>query len=119
MTLVHILLACAGLLVVNAAFVAAEFALIASPRPSLERRSAGGDRLARRFLDILRSPERQDRYIATAQLGITVASLGLGMYGEHGLAALLEPWMATAAASSAARPSRRRLPCSCSRSSTS
>jgi CBS domain containing-hemolysin-like protein len=78
-------------LVMNAVFVAAEFALIASPRPSLEQRSAGGDRLARHLLDILDSPRRQDRYVATAQLGITLASLGLGMYGEHGLADLVEP----------------------------
>jgi CBS domain containing-hemolysin-like protein len=78
---------------VNGVFVAAEFALIASPRATLETQASRGDRSARRVLDILVSSSRQDRYVATAQLGITLASLGLGMYGEHELARLLERWL--------------------------
>src|SRR6188768_4055493 len=78
---------------VNGVFVAAEFALIASPRATLETQASRGDRSARRVLNILVSSSRQDRYVATAQLGITLASLGLGMYGEHELARLLEGWL--------------------------
>jgi CBS domain containing-hemolysin-like protein len=75
-----------GLIVVNAMFVAAEFAIVGVARVTIENLAQKGDRRARKVARILADPRLLDEFIATAQIGITVASLALGMYGEHALA---------------------------------
>ena len=76
----------AFLILLNGIFVAAEFSLIVAPPTRLTQRAAAGSRLAAQVLAVLRDTGQQNRYLATAQIGITIVSLGLGMYGEHILA---------------------------------
>ncbi len=79
------------LILVNGLFVAAEFAIIGVRPTRVERLAAGGNRAAGWVHGILEDRRKTDRYIATAQLGITLASLGLGMYAEPAIAHLIEP----------------------------
>lgn len=80
----------AGLILLNGLFVAAEFAIIGVRPSRVEQLAEEGNRTAIGIREVVRSPRNQDRYIATAQLGITIASLGLGMYGEPVIAHLIE-----------------------------
>ncbi len=74
------------LVLVNGLFVAAEFALVGSRRSRLQALADDGSRGARWLLRIFDRPAGKDSYIAVAQLGITLASIGLGMYGEPAIA---------------------------------
>ena len=80
------------LLLANAFFVAAEFALIAARRSAVETRAEQGSRSARATLRAMGSVSV---LMAGAQLGITLCSLGLGALAEPALAHLLEPVFAT------------------------
>jgi len=74
------------LILLNGLFVAAEFAIIAAPRTRMAQLADNGSALAAHVLKILNDANLQNRYITTAQVGITFVSLGLGMYGEHQVA---------------------------------
>ncbi len=78
------------LILVNGIFVAAEFSVIGARPPRIERLARDGNRAAKRVSEVLNDRARTDRYIATAQLGITLASLGLGMYAEPAIAHVIE-----------------------------
>ncbi|MGC4033990.1 MAG: hemolysin family protein [Tepidisphaeraceae bacterium] len=81
------ILATVGLVLLNAYFVASEFAAVGARQSRLEA-DAGKSILARAALQI---KHKLDLYLSTCQLGITIASLGLGAVCEPAIAALLEP----------------------------
>ncbi|HRQ39093.1 MAG TPA: hemolysin family protein [Chloroflexota bacterium] len=77
----------------NGIYVAAEFSIIGVRPTQMEQMVDEGHGRARAVLSILESRPRQDQYIATAQLGITIASLALAMVGEPRIAHLIEPYL--------------------------
>jgi CBS domain containing-hemolysin-like protein len=76
------------LVLANGFFVASEFSLVAVRKSRIEALAAEGSAAAKRLLDLLNN---LNVYISATQLGITLASLGLGWVGEPAVAALLEP----------------------------
>ncbi|WP_239336334.1 hemolysin family protein [Frankia sp. CiP3] len=76
----------AVLLLANAFFVGAEFALISARRSAVEPMAQNGSARAR---STLRAMEEASLMLAGAQLGITICTLGLGSLGEPAVAELL------------------------------
>jgi CBS domain containing-hemolysin-like protein len=76
------------LVLVNGFFVAAEFAIVRSRRSRIEQLANEGDKRAVRALDQM---DHIDEYVATSQVGITLASIGIGFLGEPAIASLIEP----------------------------
>jgi CBS domain containing-hemolysin-like protein len=82
------LVAVVFLVLLNAFFVAAEFSLVSVRQTRIAELVGQGDATAETVQKALENP---DRVIAATQLGITLASLGLGWIGEPALSHLIEP----------------------------
>ena len=72
----------------NAIFVAAEYALVTGRRSRLEERAEKGGRGAKTALRLMDDPVR---FISTVQVGITISAILLGAIGEPLLSGLIEP----------------------------
>ena len=76
------------LVAVNGFFVAAEFALVRSRRGKIEQLVEEGESGAEAVIEQL---DKIDESLSACQVGITMASIGIGFLGEPSLAKLLEP----------------------------
>jgi CBS domain containing-hemolysin-like protein len=77
-----------ALVCANGFFVAAEFALVTVRKTRIDQLIAEGNR---RAVTVRQAIARPDRFIAATQVGITMASLGLGWVGEPAIANSIEP----------------------------
>src|SRR5919199_6081103 len=84
---VLLLLAVVVLVLLNAFFVAAEFALVRSRKAHLEAAAEEGRRGAATAVAMM---ENLSRYLSAVQVGITLTSLGIGFLGEPSIGKLLQ-----------------------------
>lgn len=87
------LLSIGFLVALNGFFVASEFAIVKVRTSQLDALAAEGDR---RAVHARQVTAHLDAYLSATQLGITLASLGLGWLGEPFLAQMIEPFFALA-----------------------
>ena len=74
------------LIILNGIFVAAEFSIVSIQKPRITKQADDGSKLAKQILEIISDSHKINRFFTVAQVGITLVSLALGMYGEHKLA---------------------------------
>lgn len=90
-TILLMIVIVALMIAINALYVAGEFAAVSARKTRIIQEIEAGNRLAKLLLPILEDHHKLDRYIAASQVGITLSSVVLGIYGQRQIAPLLEP----------------------------
>ncbi|MGB0384684.1 MAG: hemolysin family protein [Ardenticatenaceae bacterium] len=90
-TTLTILIIMALMISANALYVAGEFAVVSARKTRIIQMAEDGNRWAKILLPVLEDHHKLDNYIAASQVGITISSIVLGIYGQEQIAPLLEP----------------------------
>ncbi len=75
----------------NALYVAGEFATVSARKSRITQMAQEGNRLAKMLLPVMEDHHKLDNYIAASQVGITISSVVLGIYGQQQIAPLIAP----------------------------
>jgi len=86
-TIIAMLVVTVSMILINALYVGAEFAVIRTRKTRLQYLADSGNLMAKILLPIKENRKALDTYIAACQLGITASSLVLGAYGQNVVAA--------------------------------
>ena len=81
------------MIVLNALYVAGEFATVNARRTRVSELADQGNPLARALLPILMDRKLLDRYVAACQVGITLTSLIVGYYAQLQFTPVVVPWL--------------------------
>lgn len=90
LTILVIIVVIVVLIGFNALYVAGEFATVAARKTRVAYLADEGNSFAKQLLPIMGSTKELDNYVATSQIGITISSLVLGIFGERVIASSLE-----------------------------
>jgi putative hemolysin len=93
-TLITMVLVVTLMVGVNALYVAGEFATVGARKTRITQLAEEGNLLAKLILPVLEDSHKLDNYIAASQVGITLSSLVLGIYGQNQIAPRIEPLIA-------------------------
>ncbi|MEQ8677478.1 MAG: hemolysin family protein [Aggregatilineales bacterium] len=75
----------------NALYVAGEFATVSARKSRIMQLANEGNTLAKLLLPVLEDHHKLDSYIAASQVGITISSVVLGIFGQQQIAPRIEP----------------------------
>lgn len=77
----------------NALYVAGEFAAVSARKSRITSLANDGNRLAKMLLPVMEDHHKLDSYIAASQIGITISSIVLGIYGQQQIAPRIDPFL--------------------------